>query len=49
MTNDDETNQQRKAEVKSEARPDNATDQSLDTHILNGLFPANLIYRFNYV
>lgn len=26
-------------------RRDNATDQSLNTHILNGLFPANLIER----
>jgi CRISPR-associated protein Csc3 len=31
------------AEGKAKVRRDNATDQSLNTHILNGLFPANLI------
>ncbi len=30
---------------RSAPRRDNATDQSLNTHILNGLFPANLIER----
>ncbi|MGD1804012.1 type I-D CRISPR-associated protein Cas10d/Csc3 [Dapis sp. BLCC M126] len=33
----------REAEGKTKVRRDNAADQSLNTHILNGLFPANLI------
>lgn len=39
----DELDQQREAEGKAKVRRDNATDQSLNTHLLNGLFPANLI------
>jgi CRISPR-associated protein Csc3 len=41
----DEIDQQREAEGKSKVRRDNAADQSLNTHLLNGLFPANLIER----
>jgi len=41
----DEIDQQREAEGKSKVRRDNAVDQSLNTHLLNGLFPANLIER----
>lgn len=41
----DEIDQQREAEGKSRVRRDNAGDQSLNTHLLNGLFPANLIER----
>ncbi|NEO85332.1 MAG: type I-D CRISPR-associated protein Cas10d/Csc3 [Spirulina sp. SIO3F2] len=33
------------AEGKPPIRRDNAADQSLNTHLLNGLFPANLIER----
>jgi len=33
------------AEGKAKVRRDNAADQSLNTHLLNGLFPANLIER----
>lgn len=39
----DEIDQQREAEGKAKVRRDNAADQSLNTHLLNGLFPANLI------
>jgi CRISPR-associated protein Csc3 len=39
----DELDQQREAEGKDKVRRDNAADQSLNTHLLNGLFPANLI------
>lgn len=39
----DELDQQREAEGKERVRRDNAADQSLNTHLLNGLFPANLI------
>jgi len=39
----DEIDQQREAEGKERVRRDNAADQSLNTHLLNGLFPANLI------
>jgi CRISPR-associated protein Csc3 len=39
----DELDQQREAEGKTRVRRDNAADQSLNTHLLNGLFPANLI------
>lgn len=35
----------RLAEGKEKARRDNAGDQSLCTHLLNGLFPANLIKK----
>ncbi|MGA7933245.1 MAG: type I-D CRISPR-associated protein Cas10d/Csc3, partial [Kovacikia sp.] len=41
----DEIDQQREAEGKAKVRRDNAGDQSLNTHLLNGLFPANLIER----
>lgn len=36
-------NPKRIAEGKKPIRRDNAADQSLSTHLLNGLFPANLI------
>ncbi len=39
----DELDQRRESEGKSKVRRDNAADQSLNTHLLNGLFPANLI------
>jgi len=39
----DELDQQRAAAGKAQVRRDNAGDQSLNTHLLNGLFPANLI------
>ena len=39
----DQLDQQRDAEGKARVRRDNAADQSLNTHLLNGLFPANLI------
>jgi CRISPR-associated protein Csc3 len=38
-------NPKRIAEGKEPIRRDNAADQSLNTHLLNGLFPANLIER----
>ncbi|RMH16295.1 MAG: type I-D CRISPR-associated protein Cas10d/Csc3 [Gammaproteobacteria bacterium] len=38
-------NPQRIAAGKEPIRRDNAADQSLNTHLLNGLFPANLIER----
>ncbi|MEM8640385.1 MAG: type I-D CRISPR-associated protein Cas10d/Csc3 [Cyanobacteria bacterium P01_G01_bin.54] len=38
-------NPKRVAAGKSPIRRDNAADQSLNTHLLNGLFPANLIER----
>ena len=38
-------NPQRIEEGKPPIRRDNAADQSLNTHLLNGLFPANLIER----
>jgi CRISPR-associated protein Csc3 len=41
----DELDRQREAEGKDKVRRDNAADQSLNTHLLNGLFPANLIER----
>ncbi len=41
----DEIDKQREAEGKSKVRRDNAADQSLNTHLLNGLFPANLIEK----
>ena len=39
----DEIDEKRAAEGKTKVRRDNAADQSLNTHLLNGLFPANLI------
>jgi CRISPR-associated protein Csc3 len=39
----DDLDQQRETEGKTKVRRDNAADQSLNTHLLNGLFPANLI------
>ncbi|MGK7924296.1 MAG: type I-D CRISPR-associated protein Cas10d/Csc3 [Spirulina sp.] len=41
----DEVDRRRAAEGKGKARRDNAGDQSLNTHLLNGLFPANLIEK----
>ncbi|MCU0551404.1 MAG: type I-D CRISPR-associated protein Cas10d/Csc3, partial [Leptolyngbya sp. Prado105] len=41
----DELDRQREAEGKAKIRRDNAADQSLNTHLLNGLFPANLIEK----
>jgi CRISPR-associated protein Csc3 len=41
----DELDRKNEAEGKSKVRRDNAADQSLNTHLLNGLFPANLIER----
>jgi CRISPR-associated protein Csc3 len=41
----DELDRQRAAEGQEKVRRDNAADQSLNTHILNGLFPANFIER----
>ena len=38
-------NPKRIAEGQEPIRRDNAADQSLNTHLLNGLFPANLIER----
>ncbi|WOB43709.1 type I-D CRISPR-associated protein Cas10d/Csc3 [Thermoleptolyngbya oregonensis NK1-22] len=38
-------NPKRIAKGKEPIRRDNAADQSLNTHLLNGLFPANLIER----
>jgi CRISPR-associated protein Csc3 len=39
----DELDRKNAAEGKDRFRRDNAGDQSLNTHLLNGLFPANLI------
>jgi CRISPR-associated protein Csc3 len=39
----DDIDEKRAAEGKTKVRRDNAADQSLNTHLLNGLFPANLI------
>jgi CRISPR-associated protein Csc3 len=41
----DEIDEKRETEGKAKVRRDNAADQSLNTHLLNGLFPANLIER----
>ncbi|MCY7273987.1 MAG: type I-D CRISPR-associated protein Cas10d/Csc3, partial [Phormidesmis sp. CAN_BIN44] len=41
----DELDRKNEAEGKAKVRRDNAADQSLNTHLLNGLFPANLIER----
>lgn len=42
----DEIDRKREAEGKERVRRDNAADQSLNTHLLNGLFPANLIEQW---
>jgi CRISPR-associated protein Csc3 len=39
----DELDRKNEAEGKTKVRRDNAGDQSLNTHLLNGLFPANFI------
>lgn len=39
----DEIDRKNEAVGKPKVRRDNAADQSLNTHLLNGLFPANLI------
>lgn len=39
----DEIDRRREAKGEERVRRDNAADQSLCTHLLNGLFPANLI------
>nr|RNJ65627.1 MAG: type I-D CRISPR-associated protein Cas10d/Csc3 [Leptolyngbya sp. IPPAS B-1204] len=39
----DELDRQRTAADQAKVRRDNAADQSLNTHLLNGLFPANLV------
>jgi len=39
----DAIDRQREAEGKERVRRDNAADQSLNTHLLNGIFPANFI------
>lgn len=41
----DEIDRRRKKEGKDRVRRDNAGDQSLNTHLLNGLFPTNLIEK----
>jgi CRISPR-associated protein Csc3 len=41
----EEIDRRRELEGKSKVRRANAADQSLNTHILNGLFPANLILK----
>lgn len=41
----DEIDRRRQQEGKDRVRRDNAGDQSLNTHLLNGLFPANLIEK----
>ncbi len=41
----DDLDRKNEAEGKERVRRDNAADQSLNTHLLNGLFPANLIER----
>jgi CRISPR-associated protein Csc3 len=41
----DELDKKNEAEGKARVRRDNAADQSLNTHLLNGLFPANIIER----
>jgi CRISPR-associated protein Csc3 len=41
----DELDQKNEAEGRAKVRRDNAADQSLNTHLLNGLFPANIIER----
>jgi CRISPR-associated protein Csc3 len=39
----DELDRKNEAEGNARVRRDNAADQSLNTHLLNGLFPANII------
>lgn len=41
----EELDRKNEAAGKAKVRRDNAADQSLNTHLLNGLFPANLIER----
>jgi CRISPR-associated protein Csc3 len=41
----DALDKKNQAEGKAKVRRDNAADQSLNTHLLNGLFPANIIER----
>ncbi|AFY52833.1 CRISPR-associated protein Csc3 [Rivularia sp. PCC 7116] len=41
----DKLDREKAAAGKAKVRRDNAADQSLNTHLLNGLFPANLIER----
>ncbi|NJR50847.1 MAG: type I-D CRISPR-associated protein Cas10d/Csc3 [Leptolyngbyaceae cyanobacterium CSU_1_3] len=41
----DDLDRKNEAAGKVKVRRDNAADQSLNTHLLNGLFPANLIER----
>jgi CRISPR-associated protein Csc3 len=41
----DELDRQRAKAGKERVRRNNAGDQSLNTHLLNGLFPANFIYQ----
>ncbi|NER94130.1 MAG: type I-D CRISPR-associated protein Cas10d/Csc3, partial [Symploca sp. SIO1B1] len=41
----DKIDQEREAAREKKVRRDNAADQSLNTHLLNGLFPANLIEK----
>jgi CRISPR-associated protein Csc3 len=41
----DGIDEEREREGKQRVRRDNAADQSLNTHVLNGLFPANLIEK----
>jgi CRISPR-associated protein Csc3 len=41
----DDLDKKNEAEGKAKVRRDNAADQSLNTHLLNGLFPANIIER----
>ncbi|NEP56890.1 MAG: type I-D CRISPR-associated protein Cas10d/Csc3 [Symploca sp. SIO2G7] len=41
----DRIDQEREAAGKEKVRRDNAADQSLNTHLLNGLFPVNLIEK----
>ncbi|GCA93878.1 type I-D CRISPR-associated protein Cas10d/Csc3 [Microcystis aeruginosa] len=41
----EEIDRRRELEGKGKVRRDNAGDQSLNTHLLNGLFPANLIEK----
>jgi CRISPR-associated protein Csc3 len=41
----DNLDKKNEAEGNAKVRRDNAADQSLNTHLLNGLFPANIIER----
>jgi CRISPR-associated protein Csc3 len=42
----DNLDRQRVAEGKEKVRRNNATDQSLNTHLLNGLFPASAVQKY---